>query len=124
MEGCRLLDTARASCAVAALLASVLLGASLRYIVLNEASPADRASAQAALTIFTSIGQLVGGALIGAVAASRGGGTAGYSTAFLVIGAIMAALTLASLRLKGLDAELATVQRNEAPSTIQAHETV
>jgi EmrB/QacA subfamily drug resistance transporter len=92
---------------------SVLLGASLRYIMLNEAALAERASAQAALTIFTSIGQLVGGALIGAVAASRGGGAAGYTTAFLLIGAVMLVLTLAALRLKGRDDELATVRRNE-----------
>jgi MFS family permease len=99
---------------------SVLLGASLRYIMLNEATLAERASAQAALTIFTSIGQLVGGALIGAVAASRGGGAAGYTTAFLLIGVVMIALMLAAFRLKGRADELATVQRNEAPGPIPA----
>jgi EmrB/QacA subfamily drug resistance transporter len=99
---------------------SVLLGASLRYIMLNEATPSERASAQAVLTIFTSIGQLVGGALIGAVVASRGGGSAGYTTAFLLIGVVTAALTLAALRLKGRDDELATVRRNEAPGPIRA----
>jgi MFS family permease len=103
---------------------SVLLGAALRYIMLNEASLAERASAQAVLTIFTSIGQLVGGALIGAVAASRGGGAAGYTTAFLLIGALMLVLTLAALRLKGRDAELATVRRNETPGAIQAQESL
>lgn len=99
---------------------SVLLGASLRYIMLNEATLSERASAQAVLTIFTSIGQLIGGALIGAVATSRGGGAAGYTTAFLLIGVVMVALMLAAFRLKGRADELATVQRNEAPGPIPA----
>jgi EmrB/QacA subfamily drug resistance transporter len=99
---------------------SALLGAALRYIMLNEAPQAERASAQAVLTIFTSIGQLIGGALVGAVAASRGGGAAGYTAAFLLIGVIALLLTLASLRLKGRDDELATVRGNEAAGASQA----
>jgi EmrB/QacA subfamily drug resistance transporter len=99
---------------------AVLLGAALRYIMLNEAPATERASAQAALTIFTSIGQVLGGALIGAVAASRGGGVAGYSAGFLLIGAIMLLLTLASLRLKARNDELATARRNETASAAQA----
>ncbi len=95
---------------------AVLLGAALRYIMLNEALAAERASAQAALTIFTSIGQVLGGALIGAMAASRGGGVAGYSAGFLLIGAIMLLLTLASLWLKARNDELATARRSEATS--------
>ena len=43
---------------------SVLLGAALRYIMLNEAPPAERASAQSILTLSSSIGQVIGG-LIG-----------------------------------------------------------
>jgi MFS family permease len=97
---------------------SILLGAALRYIMLNEAAAGERASAQAVLTIFTSVGQLVGGALTGAVAASRGGGVAGYSASFLLIGVVMLLLTLASLGLKGRAEELATVRRNEAASNV------
>ena len=99
---------------------AVLLGASLRYIMLNESQAAERASTQAALTIFTSIGQLIGGALVGAVAASRGGGVGGYASAFLLISGVMLLLTLASLRLKGRDDELATVQHNQAAGAAQA----
>jgi MFS family permease len=93
---------------------SILLGAALRYIMLNEAPAAERGSAQAILTIFTSIGQLVGGATAGAVAASRGGGVAGYTASFLVIGAIMLLLAIAALWLKSRAEELATAQRNTA----------
>lgn len=97
---------------------SVLLGAALRYIMLNEAPATERASAQGALTIFTSVGQLVGGALVGAVAASYGSGIAGYAAAFLVVGLVMVLLTIAALGLKSRSEELATVQRNEAASAL------
>ncbi len=54
-----------------------LLGAPFRYIVLNEAAPEERASAQGLLTVFAAVGQLLGAAIVGGVAASRGGGEAG-----------------------------------------------
>ncbi|HNP73901.1 MAG TPA: MFS transporter [Kouleothrix sp.] len=88
---------------------SVLLGAALRYIMLNEAPASERASAQAILTIFTSVGQLLGGTLAGAVAASRGGGVLGYTSSFFLIGVVMLLLTLAALGLKGRAEELATL---------------
>ena len=56
---------------------SALLGAPMRYIVLNEAPAEDRGSAQGVLTVFTGVGQLISGALIGAAAASAGGGVGG-----------------------------------------------
>ena len=62
---------------------SGLLGAPLRYLLIEEVPAAERAAAQGILTIFTSIGQLLSGALIGAVAASTGGGARGYQRAFL-----------------------------------------
>ena len=79
---------------------SALLGAPVRYIMLNEAPAADRTAAQGAITLFTSIGQLISGAAVGAVAASQGGGVAGYSAAYLVIGGVAIALTLLALGLK------------------------
>ena len=60
------------------------------------------------------MGQLIGGALVGAIAASRGGGVAGFSAAFLVVGVVYLLLTASSLGLKGRAAELETVRRNEA----------
>ncbi len=92
----------------------MLLGAPLRYIVLNEAPPADRASAQGGLTLFTATGQLLGSAVVGAVAASGGGGAVGYQKAFLVVGIIAVLLTLLALPLKTQAAERETVRRNEA----------
>ncbi len=95
----------------------ILLGAPLRYIMLNEAPLEDRASAQGALTLFTSTGQLIGGALVGAVAASAGGGVKGYQSAYTVVGAVAVVLALLALALKSRAEELATVRRNEALRT-------
>jgi len=92
---------------------SALLGAPLRYIVLNEAPLAERTAAQGALSLFTRIGQSLGAPLIGAVATSRGGGVNGYQDAFLLVGAISLLLVIATFGLKRHTAELATVQRNE-----------
>ncbi len=89
---------------------SALLGAPIRYIMLNEVGADDRASAQAVATIFTSVGQLVGAALVGAVAASAGGGVDGYGTAYLVIGVVALILTVLAFGLKSQSDEVATVK--------------
>ena len=93
---------------------SSLLGATLRYIMLNEAPITERAAAQGIISLETSLGQLIGGALVGAIAVSRGGGVAGFSAAFLVVGAVYLLLVVTSLGLKSRAAELETVKRNEA----------
>jgi EmrB/QacA subfamily drug resistance transporter len=49
---------------------SVLSGSSLRYIMLNNTSTEDRAVSQGMLTIFISVGQLIGSAAIGLILAS------------------------------------------------------
>ncbi|MCU0500692.1 MAG: MFS transporter [Anaerolineae bacterium] len=90
---------------------SALLGAPIRYIMLNETATADRAAAQGVTSLFTSTGQLLSGVLVGAVAASQGSRVAGYSAAFLVIGAVSFVLILLSLALKSRAAEVATMQR-------------
>ena len=93
---------------------SALLGAPVRYIMLNEAPAADRTAAQGAITLFTSIGQLVSSALVGAVAASQGGGVKGYGSAYLVIGFIAVVLVLLTLGLKNRTEEIATVKQAQA----------
>lgn len=92
---------------------SWLLGAPLRYIMLNEAPRTQRAAAQASLALSTRVGQLLGGALVGAVAASMGGGVTGYQQAFLLIGVVTLVFVALSLALKRRSEELATVRRNE-----------
>ena len=85
---------------------SGLLGATLRYIMLNEAPQEDRAAAQGILTLFTSTGQLLGGVAVGALAASHGGGIGGYRFAFQVVGVIMFLLWLSGFALKSRQEEL------------------
>ena len=79
---------------------AALLGAPLRYIVLEEARPEDRASTQGLLNIFLAIGQLSGAAIVGAVATSAGGGTAGYQTSFMVLAAITVVIGGIALAMK------------------------
>ncbi len=87
---------------------SGLLGATLRYIMLNEAPLADRAAAQGVLTLFTSTGQLLGGVAMGALAASHGGGLSGYRFAFTIVGGFVLLLWLSSFALKSRQEELRT----------------
>ncbi len=63
---------------------SALLGAPIRYILLQEAPLEARAAAQAAISLVTKIGQLLSGAVVGAVATSFGGGASGYVAAYRV----------------------------------------
>lgn len=87
---------------------SALLGAPIRYITLNEVPPSERSVAQGVVTVFTSIGQLVGSAVVGAVAASYGGGTAGYSKSFLLIAFLGILMTASAFRLKDQKTERMT----------------
>lgn len=95
------------ACVLIGLGLSCLLGAPIRYIMLTEAPPDDRAAAQGAVTVFTGVGQLLSGALVGAVAASAGGGLTGYSLAYVVSGGVMAVLVLLAFGLKGRSATAA-----------------
>jgi MFS family permease len=83
---------------------AALLGAPLRYIVLEEASPEDRAQTQGLLNIFLAIGQLTGAAVVGAVATSAGGGSAGYQTSFAVLAVITVVICGISLRMQHMPA--------------------
>ncbi len=98
----------------------VLLGAPLRYVMLNEAPASERASAQGILSLNSGIGQLVGGAIVGAVAASLGGGVVGFATAFIVVGVVMSLLTILTSALKGRSEELESAKRNHA--AMEAHQ--
>ncbi len=79
-----------------------LVGAPLRYIVLAETGDHDRAAAQGLLSVVSSVGRLLGAAMVGAVAASYGGGAAGYQAAFagLIMLAVLILLTATTLKSK------------------------
>lgn len=90
---------------------SALLGSALSYILLGEAHEAERTISQGIITLFISVGQLVGAAFIGAVAASAAADVRGYALALAVIAGINAALFLAALALKGRAAEQDALHR-------------
>ena len=71
---------------------AVLLGAALRYMMLNETEPSQRAPAQALLTITISVGQMIGAAMMGAVAGAQTDATAGYALAMLLTAYVMLGL--------------------------------
>jgi EmrB/QacA subfamily drug resistance transporter len=103
---------------------SSLLGAPLRYIMLNEARVSERSVAQGVVSVFSSSGQLLGGALTGAIAASgaqRGGAAAGYSLAFLVIGFVCLVLVFMATFLKNRAMERETVRQNESAVLEKVH---
>jgi MFS family permease len=79
---------------------SGLLGAPLRYITLEAAGGDRRAAGQGLLTVFLSVGQLVGAALIGGVVASNASELAGYRHALLAVaaGCVVALMLSAALR--------------------------
>ena len=79
---------------------SGLLGAPLRYVLLEEIAASERGAAQGLLTVFVSIGQLLSAATIGAVAASAGGGASGYRESFAVMSAVVGVMALLSLALR------------------------
>ncbi len=104
---------------------SALLGAPLRYIMLNEAKASERSVAQGVVAVFTSTGQLIGSTLVGAIAASgirAGGKAAGYALAFLIISFLSLLLVFISTQLKRRAAEQRTVQQNEAEGEAEAEE--
>lgn len=84
---------------------SGLLGSSLSYILLHESEEKERTVAQGIGTLAISVGQLTGGAFIGAVITSVGAGLSGYRSAFTAIGLIAAVLFVVSFGLKRREAE-------------------
>ena len=96
---------------------AALLGAPLRYIVLEEARPEDRASTQGLLNIFLAIGQLTGAAVVGAMATSVGGGTDGYQLAFAALAVITLVICVVSFGLKYVSPATREPVAEEASST-------
>jgi MFS family permease len=80
--------------------------------MLAETDSRDRAAAQGLLSVVSSVGRLLGAALVGAVAASMGGGTVGYQAAFvglvmLAVLVLLMAMTLKSRATERIDGEKA-----------------
>ncbi|HEX7467353.1 MAG TPA: MFS transporter [Methanobacterium sp.] len=89
-----------------------VLGSPLRYIMLSESPASKRAAGQALININSSVGQLVGGALIGAVIASQGGTSMGYQSAYFLIGCVAIVMFILAIGLKKQKEQLATMKSN------------
>lgn len=78
---------------------AVLAGSSLRYIILNNTSSEDRATSQGMVTIFTSVGQISGTAIIGLILAT-GAGKIGFVRIFSGLAVLLLLMFVLSLRLQ------------------------
>ncbi|HMQ34260.1 MAG TPA: MFS transporter [Chloroflexaceae bacterium] len=85
----------------------IVVGGTLRTVVLNEVGPEERGAAQGLVNVGISVGNLLVVALLGAVADALGGGMAGLAAAYLAGAAVMAAMFLLSLGLKPYGEEVA-----------------
>ncbi len=77
-----------------------LLGSSLNYIILRESRLEDRVTAQGIVTLSLNVGLLIGGAVVGALAASDVTRREGYETAYFVIAVLGLAMFGISFLLK------------------------
>ncbi|NYB52456.1 MAG: MFS transporter [Methanobacteriaceae archaeon] len=89
-----------------------VIGSPLRYIMLTETPPNKRAAGQALINFNASAGQLVGGALIGAVIGSQGGKLIGYETAYILIAFLAIGMMILTLGLKSRSEQLLTMKDN------------
>lgn len=78
----------------------IVVGGTLRTIVLNEVDLEQRGAAQGLVNVGISIGNLLVVAVLGAVADAAGGGMPGLRVAYLVAAAVMALMLLLSLGLQ------------------------
>jgi EmrB/QacA subfamily drug resistance transporter len=85
---------------------SALLGAPVRFIMLNEFPVSERAAGQGLININTSIGQLIGGTVVGSIIASMGSSMSAYGFAYLFLSFTALLITIMAFGLKGRIAEL------------------
>jgi MFS family permease len=78
----------------------ILVGGALRSIAIDEAPVAVRTSAQGLINICTAIGTLTASASISAMADLQGGGSAGFSRAYVMVALLMLAMLAMSLGLR------------------------
>ena len=89
-----------------------MIGAPIRYIVLCEAKPDERGAGQAIVNMLSSIGQLIGGALMGGIIASFSG-IIGYRLSLTLSVVIALIAFVFSLKLKGIAEQRRTMIENQ-----------
>src|SRR6185503_19642021 len=80
---------------------SALLGAPLRYIVLQEAGEGRRGAGQGLLALCVSVGQLVGAAAVGSIVGSATDAVPGYRQSLLIVAAACGIALVLSAALRG-----------------------
>ncbi|NNJ12296.1 MFS transporter [Chloroflexales bacterium ZM16-3] len=78
----------------------VVVGGTLRTVVLDEVQPHERGVAQGLVNIGIAVGNLLVVAVLGALADSAGGGLRGLEVAYLVAAGVMVLMMLVSLGLR------------------------
>ncbi len=94
---------------------SALIGAPVRFIVLNETEADDRSIAQGLASLFTRFGQLIGSAIVSAVIASSANLVTGHDHGYLLISGVTFILIFTSLALKNHREEEAMIEKQENP---------
>ncbi len=87
---------------------SMLQGSAIRYIMLNEVIPAERALGQGIITLFTSTGQMTGATTLGLIIASFQNHIIGYSSGFLFVCILGMLVAIVSTQLKSRKEEIST----------------
>jgi MFS family permease len=77
----------------------IVVGGTLRTVVLDEVSASQRSAAQALVNIMIAIGNLLVVAVLSALADNAGGGLHGLQVAYLAATGVMTGMLLLSLRL-------------------------
>ncbi|WP_297982269.1 MFS transporter [uncultured Methanobrevibacter sp.] len=89
-----------------------IIGAPVRYIILCETKPYERGSGQAIINMLSSVGQLIGGALMGGVIASFSG-IVGYRFS-LIIAVFVSLIAFAfTLKLKNKQEQMKAMNENQ-----------
>ena len=79
---------------------SGILGAPLRYIVIREAPRGQTGAGQGLLTIFLSVGRILGASTVGGFIAFQQGGVEGYQGAYFLVAVMIAPVAIFSALLK------------------------
>lgn len=87
---------------------ATLQGSAVRYIMLNEVIPSERAIGQGMITLFTSVGQMIGATTIGMIISAYPSVLEGYSKGFLYVSIFVFLVSLLSTKLKSKIQEMAT----------------
>jgi len=90
---------------------SILSGSSLRYIMLNEVDIHQRALTQGLLTIFISMGQITGGAVVSGMVAKYVVLLDGYQSVFVSMSILIGGVLLFSIRLRNKKDEKEFIKR-------------